>query len=306
MPSPWHDGVTQLFRDDPHLAVMLLRECAGLDLPSDLPARLESPSFNDRPSSDFQADMAVVEGPSQDPVHGTIVEAQQARIESKRQQLPRYAAALWLLIRRPVDILVVCPDQATADWYARPIPTTLPGYTSHPRAIGPGQIPAIHDPRQVAARPGLGALSMAMHGGNRAVAEAFMAGLALLTPEAGPTYYENAYSMSSTAIRQILEELVSTTAWPVYSPFAKEHFGRGRAEGIAEGKAEGIAEGKAEGIAEGKAEGETEAILLVLQARGLEVSAEEHARVVSCTDLDQLKTWVRRAATVHRTSELFG
>jgi hypothetical protein len=64
-----------------------------------------------------------------------------------------------------------------------------------------------------------------------------MAGLALLPPEKGPAYYENACRMSATAIRHVLEDLVSSTAWPVYSPFAREHFGRGKAEGIAEGKA---------------------------------------------------------------------
>lgn len=30
-------------------------------------------------------------------------------------------------------------------------------------------------------------------------------------------YYETAYSMCATAIRDILEELVSTTTWPVHS-----------------------------------------------------------------------------------------
>jgi hypothetical protein len=130
---------------------------------------------------------------------------------------------------------------------------------------------------------------VAMHGRAIGVAEAFVAGLALLTPGDGPAYYENAYSMSSTAIRHILEELVSATAWPVHSPFAKEHFGRG----------------KAEGMAEGKAEGEAEAILLVLEARGLEVTAEERAHVTSCTDLVQLSAWIARAATVTTTSELF-
>lgn len=135
------------------------------------------------PWRDFQADTAVVDGPAHDPMHGTIVEAQQARDESKRQQLPRYAAAFWLLIRRPVDVLIVCPDQITADWYAQPIRTTLPGYTLQPRAVGPAQVPAITDPQKVAANPRLGTLSVAMHGRASAVAEAFMAGLALLTPE---------------------------------------------------------------------------------------------------------------------------
>jgi hypothetical protein len=44
----------------------------------------------------------------------------------------------------------------------------------------------------------------------------------------------------------------------------------------------------------------------VLQARGLEITAEERARITACTDLAQLTTWVTRAATIRRTSELFG
>jgi hypothetical protein len=91
--------------------------------------------------------------------------------------------------------------------------------------------------------------------------------------------------MCATAIRDIMEELVSTTTWPVHSPFAKEHFGRGKAEG--------------------RAEGEAEAILLVLEARGVDVTPENRARITACTDLIQLKTWVTRAVTIKTTSELF-
>jgi hypothetical protein len=113
------------------------------------------------------------------------------------------------------------------------------------------------------------------------VAEAFVAGIGCLTAGDGPAYYETAYSMSPTAIRDILEELVSTTTWPVHSPFAKEHFGRG------------------------KAEGEAEAILLVLEARGIDVTPEDRARITACTDLAQLKTWVTRAATAKIVGDLF-
>jgi hypothetical protein len=303
MPSPWHDAVKQLFHHQPALAAQILRECADLEdeVPGGLAARVEPANFNDRPSTDFDADTVVVDGPAREPVHGTIVEAQQNMNEAKLKQLPRYAAALWLLLRRRVDVLMICPDDQVAAWYGRLIPTSLPGYTFRPVVIGPAQVPSITDPRDVAASPGLGVLSVAMHGRERGVARAFVDGLTFMTAKEGPTYYENAYSMSVTAIRELLEELVSSTAWPVYSPFAKEHFGRGKAEG----KAEGIAEGKAEGIAEGKAEGEAEAILLVLRARGLHISTDEHHRITTCTDIEQLKTWITRAATITTTSELF-
>jgi hypothetical protein len=231
----------------------------------------------------------VVDGPARDPVHGTIVEIQQDKIEEKAEKLARYAAALWLLIRCPVDVLVVCPDQAVADFYARPVRTSLPGYVLTPRAVGPAQVPVLIHPEQVAANPGLAVLSVAMHGDEPSVCEAFVAGLASTHPEQGSAYYEMAYAACPAAARSVLEELVSTTTWLVSSPFAKEHFGRG----------------KAEGLAEGLAEGEADAVLLVLEARGLKIAAADRARISACTDLDQLRTWVTRAATVAAVSDLF-
>jgi hypothetical protein len=74
---------------------------------------------------------------------------------------------------------------------------------------------------------------------------------------------------------------MTSTAWPVHSPFAKEHFGRG------------------------KAEGEAEAILLVLKARDLALTEAERDRILACTDLGQLQTWVTRAATAEKASDLF-
>jgi hypothetical protein len=82
---------------------------------------------------------------------------------------------------------------------------------------------------------------------------------------------------------------MTTTEWLVSSPFAKEYFGRGVAVGEAKGEAKG----------------EADAILLVLQARGLPVTAEQRERIIACTDLDQLKRWVARAALAPATADLF-
>jgi hypothetical protein len=294
MPSPWHDSVKQLFCEKPEFAVEILRDLMGVaDLPAGLPARLESPSFNDRPSNDFEADAVVVAGPVWDPVRGIIVEVQQAKDPRKHQDMARYAAALWLLLRCPVDVLVIAPSERVASFYAKPVITTLPGYIPTPRALWPDMVPVITDPARVTANPSLAALSLMLHGQNPQVCEAFVYGLAALPPEHVLKYYEYGYCMSSTSVRRILEELVASSAWPVYSPFAKEHFGRG------------LAEGKAEGKAEGAIEGEGRAILLVLQARGIEVSSEERARITSCADRDQLERWVSRSAVVKTASELF-
>ena len=75
------------------------------------------------------------------------------------------------------------------------------------------------------------------------------------------------------------------TKWLVNSDFAKKHYG--------------------EGNAEGQAAGEADAIRLVLQARGIPVSPEQRRRIDSCTDIEQLRTWVTRAATISDASQLF-
>lgn len=57
--------------------------------------------------------------------------------------------------------------------------------------------------------------------------------------------------------------------------------------------------------AEGRAEGLANSVLRVLAKREVAVSDEQRARVEGCTDLDQLDTWLDRAATATEASEVF-
>jgi len=68
---------------------------------------------------------------------------------------------------------------------------------------------------------------------------------------------------------------------------------------------EGVRRGEAKGRAEGEAQGKAEAVLDVLDARGLVVTAEQRARILACTDVAQLASWLRVAATAGSASELF-
>ncbi|MFI6711003.1 hypothetical protein ACIBF7_31525 [Nonomuraea sp. NPDC050478] len=87
---------------------------------------------------------------------------------------------------------------------------------------------------------------------------------------------------------------MTSTDWPVYTPWAREHYGRGLQEGVAEGKAEG------------KAEEAAKSVLLVLDARGFEVPDDTRARITSCTDLAQLHSWLVLAATAQTLQGMFG
>ena len=132
-----------------------------------------------------------------------------------------------------------------------------------------------------------------VHGRRRRVAEAFIESLAFAKPEHAPQYYEYAYGMAAVAVRRILEELMSSATWPVYSPFAREHYGRGKDDGRAEGRAGG------------RAEGEAQSLLRVLAARHIDVPEEVRARILACGDLRQLDVWLDRAATATSVADLF-
>ncbi|WP_131741834.1 hypothetical protein [Actinomadura roseirufa] len=55
----------------------------------------------------------------------------------------------------------------------------------------------------------------------------------------------------------------------------------------------------------GEIRGEKKALLNVLKARGIVMSADLRKRISECTDLDQLEHWVQCAATADKIGELF-
>ncbi|WP_433183145.1 hypothetical protein [Actinoallomurus sp. CA-150999] len=291
MPSPQHDAINGMFREHPEFAVEVLRDLKGIvEVPEAAPVQVESNNFNDRPSQDFQPDTVITVGPPQETRHGIIVEVQQAKSASKRRQLPRYAAQLWLMLRRPVTVLCVCPDPRAATYFAEPIATELPGYVFRAVVLGPNDVPVITDPVEAAAHPELAAMGVMMHGRREPVLKAFVDALELVESGDAPQYLEYAYNMAADAVRRILEELVSSTSWPVYTPFAKQHFGRGKAEGREEGRTE-------EGV---------HAVLTVLESRGIEVPESARVRVRACTDLQEIDAWLKKAGVVQTVDELFG
>ena len=78
---------------------------------------------------------------------------------------------------------------------------------------------------------------------------------------------------------------MSTGTYEYKSDFARRYYGQGREEG--------------------RAEGEAKALLGFLGARGIVVPDDARERIMRCTDLDQLETWVRRAVTVSTVEDLF-
>jgi hypothetical protein len=59
------------------------------------------------------------------------------------------------------------------------------------------------------------------------------------------------------------------------------------------------------GKVQGLAMGEADAVITVLQTRGLTLTEQQKERILSCHNLDIVKGWVRKAVTVPSVDELF-
>jgi len=280
MPSPWHDSVNELIELDPEIAITILRDFLGEPLKPDLAAHLAPPRFNDRPSTDFDCDTVVIAGPHRDPEHGIVIEAQRQKGTEKREQLARYAAELWLLLRCPVDVLVICPDEDVCAFYAEPVVTTLRGFIHTARPLHPGLVPVITDPGQMAANPSTAVIVLAVHGDEPGVADAFFHGMNRLG-DPGELYNEIGIGLAQGQAKRRLEALMALKTIPRHSEWALKHY------------------------ANGEAAGKASTILLVLESRGLTVTDEQRTDITTCTDLAQLDDWAKLAATVRSTEELF-
>ena|SRR5690242_2911824 len=101
-------------------------------------------------------------------------------------------------------------------------------------------------------------------------------------------YTDLVLAVLPAAARARLEEFMTTTGHRFYSELFRRNFRLGEAEGEARGEARG----------------EAKALLAILETRAIEVPDEFRVRILDCTDLDQLGTWIRRAVTADKIEDL--
>ena len=261
-------------------------------MPAYANASVGSSDLTDLAPTEYRADAVVVLTDDDKPVSAVVVEVQLRRDPAKRWSWPVYLTTLRARLHVPVVLLVVCPDRTSATWCSAPIEMGHPGWALRPVVIAPDRVPVLTDPEEAVGSPELAVLSAMAHGAGTdgdKVLSAFMAGLRALSDDQANLYTDLVLMTLPAAARARLEELMSTGTWEYKSDFARRYYGQGRTEGLEEGRAEG----------------EARALLGFLAARGVDVPHSARERIMRCTDLDQLETWVRRAATVSTVDELF-
>jgi hypothetical protein len=297
VPTREHDLLAELFRWRPGLAADLLGDM-GVAVPAGYKAQNVSESFTDLKTSQYAGDVAVLLRDAGGAM-GVVVEIQRREDEDKTYIWPLYIATFRARHRCPAVLLVISPDPRVARWSARTIQTGHPGHTLTPLVLQAEHVPVLTDAQSVVDDPAMGVLSAMFHStgtqGDKVI-RTIVEG----TKQLGKTdrklaerYTDFVQAVVSKTALRILEEMMKTEAPQYYSEFFRNAFAQGKAEG------------RAAGEAEGRAAGEAEALLVVLAARRVEVPDEARARITACTNLEQLKTWLTRAASITEIDMLF-
>jgi hypothetical protein len=296
MPSHLHEVLVSMFRDRPTLAADVLAGPLGVAVPAFTQAQASSGDLTDAVPTEYRADVVITlsangadDNAGGDPVLAVVVEAQLRVDPRKRRSWPAYVATLHARLGCPVALLVVCPSAAVAARCGEPIVFGEPPGVVTPLVLGPGQVPVVTDPVRARRNPELAVLSALAHGGGpdqRSVVEAVWAALEIVDHDHATLYADVLLTVLPAAARDYLEaHMATTTGHRYHSDFARRYFDQGEAKG--------------------EAKGEARAVLAFLDARGIEVPDELRERIVGCTDLEQLDTWVRRAATASTAQDLF-
>lgn len=287
MPSLLHEGIVRIFRDRPELAVTLVGDVLGVELPAYSEVRIESADLGDIQPAPRHADLVVLLVEAK-PVLGIVVEVQLGADEDKPFTWPAYVVNLRARLRCDVELLVFTPDRAIAKWAMKPVRINQ-GSVFRPLVVGPDGLPIVHDVDVAAANPELAVLSAMGHGGDEehvAVPSAHvaLAAAAGLEDERALLYSDLVWVGLSRAARAALEALMRTDGYEYQSEFARRYFTAGEAAGKAEGKAE--------------------VVLKLLFLKFGELDAETRSRV-SSGSVDDLDRWAERVLTATTLAEIF-
>ncbi|MET8828834.1 hypothetical protein ABZX33_23545 [Streptomyces sp. NPDC004608] len=233
-------------------------------------------------------------GPSDGEDFLLAIEAQSDKKEAKSASWAYYVSYLQSKFGLPVLLVVVCQDLATAKWAAGPFDCGTPGWTTQrttPLVVGPHNLPVITDARTALKNPALSALSALAHArGLESQGPAILEAIAKALQQLRETDPGSAgYFFEFLEIT--LGDTPSGEEWSRIMTFVSYFPGRGTVRETA--------------YLEGKAEGKAEAILLVLDVRGIPVPDAVRERITTCTDLDLMDIWMERSRTVERAEELF-
>ncbi|WP_371096348.1 hypothetical protein [Streptomyces sanglieri] len=287
MVSSPHEAMHRIFQEYPGL-FSRVSEVLGVDIPPPTSATALPTDLTEARPVERRVDTLLRIETEHDGPFVLAIEAQGKKDLRKTASWPYYVSYLHNRYGLPVLLLVVCQDRATAEWAAHPIRIGLRQWQTlalNPLVAGPHNMPVITDVAEARKDLALATLAAITHADNPDVGAILKTLSAALrdTPEAiaDPIVELTAQGLGNRPAAQQWRNLVAVDT-SFYKSFMSEEI---RDEGRAEGRAEGI--------------------LLVLEARGIDLPDETREKITSCDDPQLLRQWLSRAATAATIEEVF-
>lgn len=285
MPSAEHESPIALAKLDPHLVAWLLANVFDVKMPDYDHARMRPTDVRVLVPRTYHADgMVLFCDPADRPLLAAVLEVQRSRDPSKQRTWKLYVAQLEVELDVSAVLVVFCPDRAVAQWYRRMLePDGLSSLPLQPAVFTPDDVPLIVDVDLARANPALAVLSAICHGDHPDATGMFPAlaeALRSLGPNRATLYYDVVLCGLPVAARKSWEEFMTIAASEYHSELFRKL------------------------AAQHEARGEGQAVLTVLDARGIQVPAAVRERILACTDMAQLDVWLRRAATATAADDI--
>lgn len=286
MPSAEHESPVALAKLDPGLVAWLLTNVFDVKVPDYHHARTQATDVQVLVPRTYHADsMLLFCNPADEPLLAVVLEVQRGWDRAKRRTWKLYVAQLEVELDVDAALVVYCPDPAIARRYRGLFEFEGVSLSLRPLIFTPHDVPLVVDVDLARANPALAVLSAICHGDRPEVESMFPAlveALRAVGPSKAILYYDVVLAGLPVATRTRWEAFMTTS---VDYEFRSELL-RDLADRYTK-----------LGEARGQARGEAQAVLTVLEGRGVTLPADIRERILACADLAQLDTWLRRAGT---------
>ncbi|NVB42602.1 hypothetical protein G6O69_32565 [Pseudenhygromyxa sp. WMMC2535] len=315
-----HQGILDLFREDPWLAFDLLalpRPSRGRPVDRQGIAEFDA---GDAHVSVRQGlpDLVLVDDESDNDNTGAVlvIEAQRRSDPEKRWRHPFYQGAMAARYRRPTWVIVVSFSRAMSallrSWSEGPPPRV------DALVLDVDSVPPVLDPNAARERPTAAVLAATLHAQVADIRATHVALRAIRHLEAPRRRRYTAILMSailkhqrSELVQELIEERYIDEKEDEFLAIERlsgtYHLGHeeGREEGRQEGREEGRQEGREEGRIMERRAVLKDMIIALLEVRGLPPSRTDEAHIRGEDAIDTLRTWAQRARHVPSPRALF-
>jgi hypothetical protein len=287
MPTLEHNGLIEMFRENPPLAPHLLTTVFHVDLPAHVAVRAANSALDQLTPVEFRADLVLELLDEQGKVLlAVILEAQRDKAQRKKYTWSVYWAVASAERECPAVVLVIATDAEVAAWAAEKFDLGLGLATVRPLVLGPATLPVVTDPVVAAQEVELSILSAMAHGNGpdgRAVLKAAFAAIERLDPEHAAVYFQIVWKVLREPMQRALEALVmerQIEGEATFPPFMQRLIERG------------FRDGEHKGLRDGEHKGLRDALLRLLARAQIPHSEDDRARTQTCDDAATLDRWI--------------